>query len=197
MSETRFSSASRAGQAVISGPWPAMLAALVAVMSCTRSAPSPDAAAPPRADVADGGERVADAATDASAAAPVDAGTESAAPFDLPKTCGSNERCGLIGIVGVFEPCCVGPAADGVCGISTYGGPCSTRVYGRRDPNCPDMPMRFGNFFGIFPGCCRPDGRCGFTNDLGCTAVYLPDGSVPILCVWDVDAGGSDLDGGP
>jgi len=166
--------------------------ALCALIACGGPNHSTDAAVSPvDAAAQDASTVVRDGALDAGAGSHDAAATSNSDQFSLSKNCGA-KPCGLIGVVGFFEPCCVGAEAEGVCGISTYGGPCITRVYGRTEPSCPRMPT----LLGTFPGCCRPDDRCGFVTDVGCAAAYLPDGSVPQACAWDQDAGASEGDAG-
>lgn len=174
------------------------LAGLGACTDAQSAAPelAADAAAaspPPMGAALDAGRDARTSAPTSMDAAETQDGDAPAFALDpLPKTCGSNTRCGLYGTIGLFEPCCVGAEADGGCGISTYGGPCSTRVYGRLDPSCPNVPTALGTL----PGCCRPDGLCGFIHDLGCSPVYPTDGAAPMSCSFPVDEGAQDGDAG-
>ncbi len=118
--------------------------------------------------------------------------------------CGS-KRCDELKLPGGYDPipaCCAG---DGdVCGLdgsrfadfgANFEDPCQPLDQpGNEDPTCPPstpIPTELGPEL-QFPGCCKPDGLCGYLVDnalnlveigLGCVdAAPFLDGGVPTSC---------------
>jgi hypothetical protein len=113
-------------------------------------------------------------------------------------------RCDQVILPAGYDPipaCC----ADGnVCGLdgsrfqefgANFEDPCQARDQpGNPDPDCPSstpIPTELGPEL-VFPGCCKPDGQCGYLADtalnlvtlgLGCVeAAPFLDGGVPTTC---------------
>ena len=115
------------------------------------------------------------------------------------------DRCNEVSLIlpdtEPIPPCC---ADGGVCGLdgtrfqefgANFEDPCQALDQpGNPDPLCPSsepVPLD-GGLELVFPGCCKPDGRCGYlANDalglihlgLGCVeAEPFLDGGVPRDC---------------
>jgi hypothetical protein len=102
--------------------------------------------------------------------------------------------------------CCAGPNED-ECGLdgsrfeefgAVFEDPCQPLDQpGEEDTECPSSPPVPTDFGMLdFPGCCKPEGTCGYlVNDafglvtlgLGCVdaAPFLADGGTPTTCTPD------------